>query len=295
MWLFGLIAIAGLVGAGYLILSHGVRSVITQELINREKIIARADAGNIVSFFETIGSSVALRAQMRSMERVDSTTSEDLDAFVDQWRESGLVAGIVLTDNRGVVILNSSIGGTADVGESLADRDYFVWAKNQKGEGEYFIGAPVISRLGASEGQTIVTVASPVFTGNVFRGVVSVAVELLPLTQRNLELLRISDRTEVYLVDQSGNTLYSSSGSRTLSTNLINIITTSQEGQLQKEGRLIAYSPVALGSQKWVLVVASPLEEVVSRSMPLHIRQVVILILVSVTTLLFGIIFSRSR
>lgn len=295
LWLFGLVAMVGLLGAGYLILSRGgIQASITQELLDRQAVIARADAGNIESFFQAIGNSIALRAQMRSMERADSTVAEDLDAFVDQWRDSGLVAGIVLTDSRGVVTFNSNVSGTADVGESLADRDYFAWAKNQKKEGEYFVGAPVVSRLGVSRGQVIVPVASPVLAKDIFWGVVVAAVKLVPLAQRNLEFMKVSDQTSMYLVDQRGDSLYSSPGSQVLSDEVKGALFATKQGQLVKEGRLIAYSEVSLSGQNWLAIVSSPIGEVSSLTIPFYIRQAAVLILVSLTTLALGVYVSRQ-
>ncbi len=288
LWLFGLVALAGLIGAGYLILSNGTQAAITRGLFNREAIIARADAANIKSFFEAVGNSVALRAQLRSMHRSDTTTSDDLDAFVEQWRDSGLVAGIILTNSQGVVILNSNVRNTPDVGESLADRDYFAWAKNQKKEGEYYVGQPVVSPLGASKGQVIVPVASPVFANGVFQGAVSAAVKLQPLVQRDLELMKVSDRTNVYLIGQDGGLLYSSPGSRVLGDDVKKMLNITKLSQVQKDGLLITYSPVTLKGQNWLLIVTLPIQEVSDSAIPMNIRQAAVLISVSLIVLVFG-------
>lgn len=296
LWFIGLLSLAGLSAAFYLILSRGAEVSVTEQLLELDVTIARAAASNIQSFFQTVGDSTALRAQMRSMERRDSTTAEDLDAFVDQLGDSGLIARILLTDNQGVVRFNSNILRTRDVGESLADRDYFAWAKNQKAEGEYFIGQPVVSSVGASLGQVIVPVCSPVFKDDVFWGVVCTAVKLAPLTQRFLELMKVSEKTSVYLVDQQRQLLYSSPESPALGDNLKEALDTSQEeGRLQKDRRLIAHSQVSLGNQNWLLIVVSPIEEVFNLTIPFYIRQAVALILVSLATLAFGIIVSREN
>lgn len=296
LWFIILFLLAGLSVAFYLILTRGAQDSVTGQLLEQEATIARAAASNIQSLFAAVGDSTALRAQMRSMERRDATTSDDLDAFVAQWDDSGLISGILLTDSKGVVRFNSNIQRTHDVGESLANRDYFAWAKSQKAEGEYFIGQPVVSRLGAGKGQVIVPVCSPVFKDDVFEGVVCSAVKLVPLTQRFLELMKVSDKISAYLLDQQRQLLYSSPESPALDDNLKEALGTSQkEGRLQKDGRLIAHSPVSLGNQNWLLVMVSPTEEVFSLTMPFYIRQALALILAFLVILLFGIIVSRSR
>lgn len=304
--------IVGLGAAFYLVLGRGAKSTVTQQLLRRQQTIARAEASNITSFFQVFGDSMAVLAQLSSMERRGPETVQDMDAFVEQWRDSDLVGGVVLTDRNGVVRFNSNVLGTRDVGASLADRDYFVWAENQLGEGEYFIGQPVVSRLGASKGQTIVVVAAPVYQNGIFAGVVAASVKLQPLTERYLGLMKVSDATDVYLINEHGDLLYSSSASDAMGSNLFehlqglkNTLNTTEEGKLQvsyldpKSGKpeehLIAYSPITLGSQNWLIIMASPIQDITDLTAPIYIRIAAMLLLVSLTVLLFGVIVSRDN
>lgn len=318
-WRLGLLLIFLLGVAFYLALGRVTKSSVTQELLARQQIIARAGAANLVSFFKFFGDSVAVLSNLSSIERRDVMTTRDLDAFVEQWRESGLVGGVVLTDKYGVAEFNSNILETHDVGADLSDRDYFVWAKGETGrglpagrQGEYFIGQPVVSRLGATKDQVIVPVASPVYQRDVFTGVVVAAVQLQPLADRYLELMEVSDRTEVYLVDQSGDLLYSNSTQEVMGSNIFgllgnnlkSVLSSNKEGTFQNsfldpksgkvEEHLIAYSPIDSGDQRWILIMATPIQEVTELAGPIYIRQIAILMLVSLTTLLFGIIVARN-
>lgn len=296
VWLFGLILIAGLGIAFYLILAMGAKSSATQQLLRRQQTIARAEASNIASFFQTFGESVAVLAQVSDIKSRNAQTLEDMSVFVEQWRSSGLVGGVTLTDTRGVVLLNANVLGTNDSGVSLGDRDYFAWAKSGPDESDFFIGRPVVSRLGASKGQVIVPVAAAVYQNGVFVGATVASVKLAPLTKHYLELMRVSGTTDVYLVDQNGELLYSSSSPAAVGSNIFatlprlkNGFDTTKEGKLQASGQLIAYSPVALGNQKWSLIMVSPDQDVASLAMPFYIREIVMLVLVSLTILLFGL------
>lgn len=141
----------------------------------------------------------------------------------------------------------------------------------------------------------IVPVAAPVYQNNAFVGVISASVKLKPLTERYLGLMKISERTGVYLLSERGEPLYSNSGSQTLSDKLKKALSTTKgEGQLSAEGHSIAYSPVSLGSQNWLLIVASPTRDALSSVIPFYIRQVALLLWVSLTTLLFGVIVGRK-
>ena len=305
----GLLAIVVLGATFYLVLGRGVESSVTRQLLDRQQTIARAEASNIISYFETFGNSVAVLAQLDSIERRDASTVRDMDTFVEQRRESGLIRGVILTDKQGVVRFNSNVLGTRDLGETLADRDYFIWAKDQTGKGKYFISRPVVSRLGATKGQTIVVVASPVYQNGKFAGVVAASVKLAPLAERFFGLMKISEQTEVYLLDGQGDLLYSHSapdtigskfaelfpGNQTLSEEIEKALSATEEGQLQTKTHLVAYSPIILGTQSWLLIISSPAKEAVALATPFYVRLLALLILTSFTILLFGVIAIRKN
>jgi len=298
----------GLGLAYYSVLGLGAKESVTQQFLHRKQTLARAEAGNLVSYFQSFGNSVATLSQLSSINRRDTTTIQDMDTFVEQRRDGGKVGGVVLTDKFGVVQFNSNVIGTRDLGMSLADRDYFVWAKSEPEE-RYFIGQPVVSRVGASKGEVIAPVAAPVYERGVFAGVVVASVRLKPLTERYLGLLKISDTTDVHLIDNEGDLLYNGSkpelagsnifelsqdelftDSRMLDNLIKNILNKTEEGNLQIDGYLVAYSPVALGSQKWMLVMTSPSQRISELTKPIYIRQTSVLLLTFLTTLLFGIV-----
>lgn len=307
----GLLLIAGIALAFYLVLARGAKSSVTEQLLAKEQTVARAEASNIVSFFKVFGDSMVVLSQLTSIDRRDSQTLQDMDAFVKKWRDTDLIGGIVLTNSSGIAEFNSNVLGTRDTGVSLADRDYFLWAKNKPKEGEYFVGKPVFSRLGGSKGQLIVPAAAPVYQKGIFTGVMAASVKLQPLTNRFLGLMKVSDQTDVFLIDQDGNMLYNSVSnnlesniSELFGNNIKNILNTTQEGNFEativnpksgrSEDRLVAYSPVSLGNQNWLLIMASPIHGVVDLTTPFYIREISILILVSLTILLFGVIVARE-
>jgi C4-dicarboxylate-specific signal transduction histidine kinase len=309
--------------AFYLITGRGATSSVTGQILDKQELLARAEASNISSFFDIFGESVAILAQLKSIETRNANAARDMATFVDQWRDSDLNGGVILTDKDGIVKLHSSTSGIVDVGESLADRDYYIWAKNEASKGEYFVGKPVISRLGATKGQLIVAVASPVYQNDTFVGVVSASVKLIPLTHRYLELLAVSDETSVYLLSSKGELLYSNSmsdeigvnifdvlvekpfsGSDKLTDKLKDVLSSFGEGSLKvsyldpKSGEIglhiVSYSPVNLDNQKWLLVMSSPAEKIWNFVIPIYIRIAILGLLVSMSTLMFGAIVVKE-
>lgn len=306
LW-FGLFSITVLGVVSYLILNDEAQTSVTKQLLNQQQTIARAEASNIISYLQTFGNSVAVLAQQSSVNRRDASVVLDMDIFVEQRRDNGLISGVVLTDSNGIVRFNSNVLGTRDIGESLADRAYFVWAKNQAEVGEYYISEPVIGRLGASKGQTIIVV-SPTYQNDEFNGVVAASLKLEPLVERFFGLMKLSDQTKMYLIDRQGKLLYSksnpdSAGSnfsglfladKTFTDNIKKALNESREGQLKTKTDLIAYAPVLIGSQKWLLIVMTPREEAIDLVAPFYVRQVALLILTLFTILLFGAIAIRK-
>jgi len=312
IWLFGLLLIVGLGAAFLVILSWRVKPAVTNQFLNQQQMVTRAEASNLEAFFETFGNSVAVLAKLGSMESWGENTQSDLDAFVTQWSNSGLVAGVALTDSRGIVRFISNVLGTQDVGVSLADRDYFDWAKNWSDEGEYLVGTSIVSRMGGTKGQVIIPVVSPVFQNGVFVGAVVTSAKLKPLTEHYLELMKISDATEVYLIGVQGDLLYDSKtpdkvgvkvfeageepflGNQTVSDSLKDALNTTKEGSLARDGRLISYSPVPLGNRNWLLVTASPDQQMVDTTTPFYVRQAAMFLLFSLSILFYGAIVTRE-
>ena len=301
----------------YLFLGLGAKTSLTNQLLSKQQVLARAEAGNVTSFFQVFGDSVAVLSQLKTITSSNSAIWS-LDSFTEQWRDSGLVYGIALTDGSGVVRFNSNV---SEVSEeiSLSDRDYFLWAKGGPEAGEYFVGTPVISRLGTSKDQPVIPVAAPVYQNGTFAGVLVAEVGLHPLTKHYLNLMKVTDSTDIFLITKNGTLLYSNSfhsgidvnlfdflktnsfsGSKALSDNLKNALNASGEGRLEisysdsRTGRVeshaMAYSSIDLGGQQWLLVMASPAQDIWDLTIPLYIRLIVLMVLVAVTVFAFGII-----
>lgn len=306
---FGLFSIVILGTISYFVLGDDVESTVTQQLVSKQQVITRAETSNIITYLQSFGNSVAVLAQLSSVKRHGVDASLDLDVFVEQKRANGIIGGVVLTDRNGVVQLNSNILGTRDTGSSLEDRDFFEWAKTQGRKKKYFISKPVVSRLGGSKGQAIIVVASPVYQGNVFTGVVAASLKLQPLVDRFFGLMKVSDLTEIYVVDGMGELLYSNAfpdaigsniselflGDQAMSDSIKNVLLATKEGQFQTEKQLFTYSPIQIGTQNWFLIISSPTQEVINLSRPYYVHQAALLLVIAFTVLIFGVLAIREK
>lgn len=307
---FGVLMIIALGAAFYLILGKGAEDVITHQLLNQRRTLARAEVSNITAYFEKFGDSVATMANLTSIQRRDADSIKDMETFIEQRRPAGFVGGVILMDTQGIIQFNYNITGTNDQGISFADRDFFIWAKGNASKGEYFISAPFVSSLGATKGETIIVVSSPVYQNNVFKGVIAATVRLQPVVERFIELMKVSDGIKVYLVSEGGNLLYNNFepveiGSHFSALFLDDAIlrerieeglNAPQGDQFRTDRYLVAYSNANIGAQKWSLIIVSSVEETAVYTRPFYVRQTAMFVLTAFAILLFAVIsFRRNR
>lgn len=275
---------------------------LVEQMLHREQVIARAGAKAIEGYFFNVKNELKLLAQSQQIVVMGKEMRGELDSYIADQRETP-VTGVSVTNSEGVVIANANnLDLPTEIGISVADRAYFRWARNAK-MGEVYLSAPVVAKLGATKGQTIIPLASPIVEKGKFKGV-TVTVVLLPkLTELYLNPLKISEQTGVYLVNSDG-VLFYAPYERLVGVNYFDYLKSKpykdseevlaklkrsveskeQEGKLdillpneQKEGVptrfLIAYSPLKLGSTNLVLVVANPVEEAMIFAGPLYTNQ----------------------
>ena len=286
------------------------RAALIEQMLHREQIIARSGANSIETFMNLVGNSITIIAK-------GTPTPEDLDVFTEKWNDTPVV-GIILTDASGEVIVNSNRTGELGTGVNLSDRDYFIWAKTAA-EGQVYVSAPVISRLGTSKGKFIVLISSPVVENGEFKGVLAGAALLSDVPGYFLEPLKISPATRIYLLDDSG-VILSSGVPQLIGVNYIDYLASNpflgsvatvptfkkalaskEEGKIdialqdetnQKLTRyLIAYTPLLLNGDErhWLLAVATPAEDALVYMGPIYARQFVAIIVAFLAVLALGI------
>lgn len=109
--------------------------------------------------------------------------------------------GLISKDGILLVVVNKE-GNRENEGNSLADRDYFQWAKTAK-EGEIFLSEPVIARSGSIKGEWAVALATPVIKKDgSFNGCLYVAVSLDDLAINYVDTLKISPETTAYVINK---------------------------------------------------------------------------------------------
>jgi len=261
IWVLNLALIVVLAAAFYLLLTKDTKEEIEERIGRKLQVITKAQAANLSSFFEIFGGELTVISQSPSVESGKKEAEQILSAFVNQWKDSGLIGGLIFVNKSGNVVYNSNVSGVADVGGDVSDRDYFKWAKNQAEIGEYFVGTPVVSRLGATKGRVIVPVASPVFKDGLFVGLIAASIDLENLVQNFLGKMEVSSLTTTILKDANGKVLY---GSENDQLNLV----------------LVQKEKISVGGLTWELMVGSPVEELKMIVAPIYMRQLAVFVLI---------------
>lgn len=309
-------------GAVYLLLGKGAADALKEQMLHREQVIARAGVASVESFFSVATRSLIGLALNPILTGDPKDAKALLDGYMGRW-EGTPVGGILLLDKNGVVITGSNPAGVNSVGVSLADRDYFKWAKTAA-KGQYFVSQPLLSKAGATKGHYVVTVVSPVFDVNgKFFGAIDEAVLLSELTDEYLIPLKISDATATFLIDGQGVIIGTSvpklegvgyinylktkpyPGAETTAEQFENALKSNTEGKIDtvlqeaQTGKLvrylIAYDPVMIGGNRGILAVATPDADALVYLTPFYFKDLGLAGLAGLAFLLIMIRISKIR
>ena len=281
----------------YLRLSAISQKALVEQILHREQVISRAGARAMEVFVKDLQSSIAALA--------DDPTPVKLQKFV-AGSQPGPVAGVIITDSEGKVKLSVNREAVPlEPGTSVANHDYFAWAKTAS-SGEVDLGQPIVSKVGASKGKYILPVSTPIVKAGQFQGVLTVAVLLEDLTSRYLEPLKLSEETRIYLLNPEG-VILSKDGEQSIAEGLNQALAAGKEQKLdlvladeQRAGRLtrflIAAAPIELKNCHWLLAVISPVEEAHLFSVPF--RQsfswaLILFLLIIFILSIFGILYTK--
>lgn len=187
-------------------------SVLQQETLQRKQLAARSGANAIETFIDLIGMHTYHLALEASETSSKKETTAALENYLATFKDYP-IKGVVLTDKEGVVKYVTNPVNTNYTGVSLADRNYFKSLKADLTQ-SYIISTPVTSKLGATAGESILVVASPIVKDGEFSGIVASSILLSELTNKYFEPLKLKKDTQVNLVNSEGIVLSSTDSSQ---------------------------------------------------------------------------------
>ena len=156
-----------------------------------------------------------------------------------------------------------------------------------------------------------------------FRGALVIKISTPRLAGQYMNHLKISDKTEIYIIKYDGDFIYASEG-KLLGENFFELVEKNpflgskiqieeikeylknvREGKLEVaypenieaasplQTRLIAYSPISTKNREWILVIATPIEDVLVSMTPIYFRQAVSVLVIFLAFLGFSIRFAK--
>lgn len=251
------------------------RQALTEQIQHRQQLAVRTGAKSIETLLSYLGKNIVILT--------NEPTQKQLIEFVDIWKDNNVV-GVIAVDKNGKVVAASNREEKVAIGQTVIERGYFKWAQTAV-KGSYKIFPPIISKLGSSKGNYILTISSPIIKNQKFDGVITTAVLLSDLAKGYLDNIGVLDSSQVYLITNQGEIVYSDVPELT-GRNIENIFDNDFLGkdkvieilsnEIKKEDEtkfklampnfetdliepyLVSTAPVSVSGQLWKLVVVTP-------------------------------------
>ncbi len=115
-----------------------------------------------------------------------------------------------------------------------------------------------------------------------------------------LQLVKISDKTKSYLLDETGQILFRDKvvdgyvDDHELVEELKGVLTSKVGGKIETKSYMIFYSPLILGNNRWLLALTVPNKEVDVFIVPIFTRIFITLIIVLISFVLYGYIINTE-
>lgn len=252
------------------------RQALIEQIQHRQQLSVRTGAKSIETFLGGLGKNVVIL--------VNDPTQRKLDEFINVWKDSDVI-GVIVVDGNGKVIAASNREEKTEIGQTVIERGYFKWAQTAA-KGIYKIFPPIVSKLGVSKGNYILTISSPVVKNQKFDGVITTAILLSDLAREYLDNIKIIDSSQVYLITNQGEIIYSDIteltgknienmfyndflGKSKVLEIILDNLKKDDESKLELaipnfgnnfklEPHLLSASPIHISEQLWKLVVITP-------------------------------------
>lgn len=318
------------VGAAiYFIEGHSTQEVLAEQMLHREQVIVRSGAQNLFNFMSGVGRGLAVTASTnRAKEGSNESLKSVLRDYVRTWDGTPVIS-VTYLDKNGIAKINANRREVNDVDTDLADRDYYLWAKDAL-PGSFQIGRPVISRLGITKDEFVVPIAAPVYTTEgEFNGVLASVIYLDSMVEMFSEPLKISDNTTVHLLNSQGDFVFSGikdlegkdiseifgkaefqGKDNILKTFIEEFASANTEGKFdlvfpdilnggKMTRNLLAYSSFKVDEgRSWTLIISTPANDAFLFTGPFYRDQIysfVFIIIVAISFTIFGVTSKRLK
>ncbi len=312
--LFVLFLLVFLIIASVVYVAYGAGSstYLVEQMLHREQVIVRSGSSAIRSLLTSSANSLSILSKNESIVSPNAHTESLLKEVVSNWHGTSLNLISLVNLNGNIVAAASNQDTIQNYSASAVGRDYFEEGKKLV-EGQYFIGQPIIPLLPGLKSKFLIPVSVPVYKEGKLTGILVCTYYVSDLIQDYLDPLKISNQTDLLIVDTSGNLLVSNQP-EIIGQNLYtyvrehpfigheiilrrvqaaleeNIehkfdiaIPRSSDGKLTRT--IIATAPINFPGTSWVLVITTPAEDALVFATPFimrHLTGLIVIIFVNV-------------
>jgi hypothetical protein len=286
--------------------------VLAGRIETREFILARAGASAISDFFETRKTKLLILADLPEIKSIDSAKGRATTQKFAQEMKERPITSLGVVDENGIIIWSENPQQEKVVeGVDLSDRDYFIWAKNQKKPGSVYVSKPVTARTGPAKGSWIITMVTPLFNNNQFNGALYAVITTKDLMEKYVTPLTVSPFSAQMILTEDGGVVASTIAESTktnifkINPGLNNNFLNDRDGSLVAELNLVenkpiktilGYAPIKIDNQAWFLLVSVPYSEVYAQMNPFSEAQnesLILLFVGLITITLFSVVTVR--
>jgi len=288
------------------------------EQYNRQQLLlAQQTARGIEDVFQALRGNLGLLTSLFEDREVTQANAADVQATMRRMHDnlSGTtVSDMALFDREGTVV-TSYPPSPGTVGTNLSWRDYFRWAREEGKPGQIYLTTVRPLAAGAMRGQEAMLIVEGIYAKDGrFRGLALIAVDFKEVARRHVLSVRIGQNGYAWLVDRKAQTVLvdptGRMGGKSLGEaflqrwpRLYGILTSASADQPGTDWydyedfpdqnatvrKLVAYSPVHIADQSWLVGVATPEREVENLFSSFLDRQQGFSATFAVTVLLVGI------
>lgn len=191
-----------------IVIGYHIESTLIEMSFDRGQVISNDGINSFNIFIKIIKTSLLELADNVDVKNMTDVTQSQLALFL-QRRVDTPIQGVSVTNTEGKVVYHLSKNGLSVIGTDVSDRDYFKWSRTAQKD-ELFIGQPVVSRVGVTKGQYIITVSKALFSEKgEWNGVITSVFPLGLIGKTFLLKNNLNPNTQIWLFNENGAIWYS--------------------------------------------------------------------------------------
>jgi hypothetical protein len=190
-----------LAAGAYVYAGKSSSRAINEEMQHRETVLVRTGAKLIGKVFSGVADDLVAIAASPDLKSAGDSPAQRALLTTLLTHGKGLVVDVERVNEKGMIVS----GGESDENfPSVADRDYFVWAKDIDNKGQVFYSQTLQFPGGPYQGRRVILLATPVWDNSKFLGTLSALISTEKLSSEYIQSLYITENSGVFLMGPDG-------------------------------------------------------------------------------------------